>query len=51
MAHLLEHILYNGDPLSEIKLSYLVAKNNGEINANTSDKDTDFYFTIENNFE
>ena len=48
---MLEHILYNGDPSKDAKLSDLLAKHNGDHNAVTFDKETEYYFTIEKQFE
>ena len=51
LAHLLEHILYNGNPSNNDKLSDHLAKNNGDSNAVTNDMETDYYFNIDKSFE
>lgn len=51
VAHLLEHVLYNGDPSGPDKLSEWLQQGGGDSNAATNDENTEFYFYIEGNYE
>ena len=51
MAHLLEHVLYNGDPSGNDKLSDWLQKGSGDSNASTNDEVTEFYFFVDSNYE
>ncbi len=51
MAHLLEHVLYNGDPSGNNKLSDWLEQGSGDSNASTNDETTEYYFYLEGNYE